>query len=254
MKERIIVITGASGGLAEEIIKRLPQTDQLVLLGRDKEKLEDMYAYRERVTCFQIDIKDDEAVQDIIDTIYQKFDRIDIFINNAGFGEFKDFDHYSNRDIRDMFDVNTLATINFSRLVGQKMAEVQSGHIINIASMAGLIASSKSTIYSATKFAVIGFSNALRLELADKEVYVTTVNPGPIATKFFDKADPSGNYLKSVEEFTLQPDDVAKKIVAIFGKNKRELNMPFLLKTAHKAYILFPKLSDFLTRKVFNYK
>ena len=183
MKERIIVITGASGGLAEEIIKRLPQTDQLVLLGRDKEKLEDMYAYRERVTCFQIDIKDDEAVQDIVDTIYQKFDRIDIFINNAGFGEFKDFDHYSNRDIRDMFDVNTLATINFSRLVGQKMAEVQSGHIINIASMAGLIASSKSTIYSATKFAVIGFSNALRLELADKEVYVTTVNPGPIATK-----------------------------------------------------------------------
>lgn len=254
MKERIIVITGASGGLAEEIIKRLPQTDQLVLLGRDKEKLEDMYAYRERVTCFQIDIKDDEAVQDIVDTIYQKFDRIDIFINNAGFGEFKDFDHYSNRDVRDMFDVNTLATINFSRLVGQKMAEVQSGHIINIASMAGLIASSKSTIYSATKFAVIGFSNALRLELADKEVYVTTVNPGPIATKFFDKADPSGNYLKSVEEFTLQPDDVAKKIVVIFGKNKRELNMPFLLKAAHKAYILFPKLSDFLTRKVFNYK
>ena len=254
MKERIIVITGASGGLAEEIIKRLPQTDQLVLLGRYKVNLEDMYAYRERVTCFQIDIKDDEAVQDIIDTIYQKFDRIDIFINNAGFGEFKDFDHYSNRDIRDMFDVNTLATINFSRLVGQKMAEVQSGHIINIASMAGLIASSKSTIYSATKFAVIGFSNALRLELADKEVYVTTVNPGPIATKFFDKADPSGNYLKSVEEFTLQPDDVAKKIVAIFGKNKRELNMPFLLKAAHKAYILFPKLSDFLTRKVFNYK
>ena len=53
MKERIIVITGASGGLAEEIIKRLSQTDQLVLLGRDKEKLEDMYAYRERVTCFQ---------------------------------------------------------------------------------------------------------------------------------------------------------------------------------------------------------
>ncbi|BAQ23906.1 SDR family NAD(P)-dependent oxidoreductase [Streptococcus troglodytae] len=254
MKERIIVITGASGGLAEEIIKRLPKTDQLVLLGRDKEKLEDMYAYRERVTCFQIDIKDDEAVKDIVDTIYQKFDRIDIFINNAGFGEFKDFDHYSNKDIRDMFDVNTLATINFSRLVGQKMAEVQSGHIINIASMAGLIASSKSTIYSATKFAVIGFSNALRLELADKEVYVTTVNPGPIATKFFDKADPSGNYLKSVEEFTLQPDDVAKKIVAVFGKNKRELNMPFLLKAAHKAYILFPKLSDFLTRKVFNYK
>lgn len=254
MKERIIVITGASGGIAEEVIKRLPQTDRLVLLGRSKEKLETMYAHRRPVSCFSVDITDDEAVKAMVDTIYQEFGRIDIFINNAGFGEFKDFDQFSNSDIREMFDVNTLATINFSRLVGQKMAEAGSGHIVNIASMAGLIATSKSTIYSATKFAVIGFSNALRLELADKGVYVTTVNPGPIATKFFDQADPSGTYLKSVEEFTLQPSDVAKKIIALLGQNKRELSLPWTLKAAHKAYTLFPRLSDFLARKVFNYK
>lgn len=254
MKERIIVITGASGGIAEAMIKRLPQTDQLVLLGRSKEKLETMYAHRRPVSCFSVDITDDKALKAIVDTIYQQFGRIDIFINNAGFGEFKDFDQFSNSDIREMFDVNTLATINFSRFVGQRMAEAGKGHIVNIASMAGLIATNKSTIYSATKFAVIGFSNALRLELADKGVYVTTVNPGPIATKFFDKADPSGNYLKSIEEFTLQPGDVAKKIIALLGKNKRELNLPWMLRAAHKAYSLFPRLSDFLARKVFNYK
>ena len=82
MKERVIVITGASGGIAEAIIKRLPQTDQLILLSRSKEKLETMYAHRRPVTCFSVDITDDEALKAIVDTIYQQFGRIDIFINN----------------------------------------------------------------------------------------------------------------------------------------------------------------------------
>lgn len=112
---------------------------------------------------------------------------IDVLINNAGYGAFKGFEEFSAQEIADMFQVNTLASIHFACLIGQKMAEQGQGHLINIVSMAGLIASAKSSIYSATKFALIGFSNALRLELADKGVYVTTVNPGPIATKFLTK-------------------------------------------------------------------
>ncbi|MEQ9763740.1 SDR family NAD(P)-dependent oxidoreductase [Streptococcus jiangjianxini] len=254
MSQRIIVITGASGGIAEEMIKRLPNEDGLILLGRSQEKLEDMYRHVENKTCIGLDITDREAVISVIDQIYLQYGRIDILVNNAGFGEFKTFDNYEFDEIEEMFDVNTLASIHFSRLIGKRMAEQGHGHIINIASMAGLIASAKSTIYSATKFAVIGFSNALRLELADKNVYVTTVNPGPIATKFFDKADPSGDYLKSVEKFTLKPDYVAKRIVKVMGKNKRELNLPFSLAATHKIYTLFPRLSDVMARKVFNYK
>ena len=254
MSQRIIVITGASGGIAQEMIKLLPSEDGLVLLGRSQEKLEELYRHVENKTCIGLDITDREAVTSVIDQIYLQYGRIDILVNNAGFGEFKPFDDYDFDEIEEMFDVNTLATIHFSRLVGQRMAEQGHGHIINIASMAGLIASAKSTIYSATKFAVIGFSNALRLELADKKVYVTTVNPGPVDTQFFDKADPSGDYLKSVETFSLKPDVVAKRMIKIMGKNKRELNMPFALAATHKLYTLFPRMSDFMARKVFNYK
>ena len=75
------------------------------------------------------------------------------------------------------------------------MIEAGQGHIINVASMVGKMATAKSTVYSATKFAVLGFSNALRLELKPLGVAVTTVNPGPIQTEFFDKADPTGTYL-----------------------------------------------------------
>ena len=85
-------------------------------------------------------------------------------------------------------------------------------------------------------------------------VYVTTVNPGPIRTGFFDQADPDGTYLKSVERFLLEPDAVAKKIVKTIGKNKRELNLPLLLNLAHKFYTLFPKLADKLAGGIFNYK
>ncbi|MGT2907175.1 SDR family NAD(P)-dependent oxidoreductase [Streptococcus dentiloxodontae] len=252
--QRIIMITGASGGLAQEIVKHLSNNDELILLGRSKERLEEIYAHVPNKNCIALDITDDKAIEELVTDLYQQFGRIDVLINNAGFGEFKAYDCYDAQHIREMFDVNTLATINFSRLIGQKMAEQRRGHIVNIASMAGLIASAKSTVYSATKFAVIGFSNALRLELRVQEVYVTTVNPGPVATKFFERADPSGAYLKSIERFILQPDLVAKRVVNCLGKNKRELNMPFSLAAAHKFYTLFPRLADYLARTVFNYK
>ena len=251
---RIIAITGATGGIAQEIIKHIPEEDYVIALGRNLEKLKNCYGNRPNTTCFALDLSSDVAIKDVVKKIYNIHGRLDVFINNAGYGDFSHFDDYTTTQIREMFDVNTFATMTFSRLVGQRMKEVGRGHIINIASMAGLIASAKSTVYSATKFAVIGFSNALRLELAGSNVYVTTVNPGPIATTFFDKADPSGEYLKSVGRFVLQPEYVAKRTVAIFGKNKRELNIPWSLAAAHKIYILFPKIADFLARKVFNYK
>ena len=248
-----ILITGASGGLAQEMVNLLPQ-DQLILLGRNKEKLSELYGNHPHVELIEIDITDDSVLEDLVADLYLRYGKIDVLINNAGYGIFEDFDQISNQDIHQMFEVNTFALMNLSRRLGARMKERGEGHIINIVSMAGLIATSKSSLYSATKFAAIGFSNALRLELIPYGVYVTTVNPGPIRTAFFDQADPDGTYLKSVNRFLLEPDAVAKKIVKTIGKNKRELNLPVLLNLAHKFYTLFPKLADKLAGETFNYK
>lgn len=253
-KQRIIAITGASGGLAQEIVKQLSPSDGIILLGRDKDKLEKCYRHVENKTCLAIDLRDDNAIKKMVDYLYQRFGRIDVFINNAGFGEFKSYDNYTSQEVRDMFDINTFATMSISRLIAEKMVEQGNGHIVNIASMAGKIATANSSVYAATKFAVIGFSDALRLELANKGVYVTTVNPGPIRTTFFDQADPEGTYVKAVDRYILEPDYVAKKIVKNFGKPKRELNLPRLLNVAHKLYTLFPRISDKLATNMFNYK
>ena len=248
-----ILITGASGGLAQEIVKLLPQ-DQLILLGRNKEKLVQLYGNHLQAELIEIDITDVQAIEELVAELYQRYGKIDVLINNAGDGIFDEFDKISDQDIHQMFEVNTFALMNLSRLVGTLMKETRKGHIINIVSMAGLIATSKSSLYSATKFAAIGFSNALRLELMPYGVYVTTVNPGPIRTAFFDQADPDGTYLKSVDRFLLEPDTVARKIVKTIGKNKRELNLPVLLHLVHKFYTLFPKLADKLAGETFNYK
>ena len=248
-----ILITGASGGLAQEMVKLLPD-DQLILLGRNKEKLSELYGNHPHVELIEIDITDDSVLEDMVADLYLRYGEIDVLINNAGYGIFEEFDQISDQDIHQMFEVNTFALMNLSRRFGARMKERGKGHIINIISMAGLIATNKSSLYSATKFAAIGFSNALRLELMPYGVYLTTVNPGPIRTAFFDQADPDGSYLKSVDRFLLEPDAVAKKIVKTIGKNKRELNLPVLLNLAHKFYTLFPKLADKLAGGIFNYK
>ncbi|ORO80346.1 SDR family oxidoreductase [Streptococcus oralis] len=250
---RTILITGASGGLAQEMVKLLPN-DQLILLGRNKEKLSELYGNHPHVELIEIDITDDSALEILVADLYLRYDKIDVLVNNAGYGIFEDFDQISDKDIHQMFEVNTFALMNLSRRLASRMKKSRKGHIINIVSMAGLIATGKSSLYSATKFAAIGFSNALRLELMPCGVYVTTVNPGPIRTEFFDQADPDGSYLKSVDRFLLEPDVVAKKIVKTIGKNKRELNLPLLLNLAHKFYSLFPKLADKLAGGIFNYK
>ena len=250
---RTIIITGASGGLAQEMVKHLPE-DRLILLGRNQEKLEDLYASHPQAVCIGLDITNSHALEQLVEDLTHRYGGIDVLVNNAGYGIFEEFDQITNEQIHSLFEVNTFALMNLSHMVAKRMKEAGKGHIVNIVSMAGLVATAKSSLYSATKFAAIGFSNALRLELMPFGVHVTTVNPGPIRTSFFDQADPDGSYVKAVYRYILEPDFVAKKIVKNFGKAKRELNLPWLLNLTHKLYTLFPRISDKLASKMFNYK
>lgn len=134
------------------------------------------------------------------------------------------------------------------------MKQQKGGHIINVASMAGKIATPKSSVYSATKHAVLGYSNSLRLELADDNVFVTTVNPGPIATNFFNIADEQGTYVKNVQRYMLQPEFVAKKITDAMLTKTREINLPRWMNAGSVIFALFPRLFEKAGKKVFNKK
>lgn len=260
LKGKNIVITGASGGIGAEIAKLCAASGaNLVLLARSVDKLEQLQTelqqkHQVKVDVFQLDVSDTEKVKAVFTDIFATIGDVDILVNNAGFGVFREAHHASFDEIKGMFDVNVVGLMACTSMVLPKMRERRFGHIINIASQAGKIATPKSSVYSATKHAVLGYTNALRMEVSDYNVQVTSVNPGPIATNFFTIADEKGTYVKNVQRFMLQPEYVAQKVVDCMLTKTREINLPRWMNMGSIVYVLFPRLFERIGKKAFNKK
>ncbi|MFC4324077.1 SDR family NAD(P)-dependent oxidoreductase [Litchfieldia salsa] len=250
LKNKTIVITGASSGIGERVAYMVAeQGARPVLLARSYERLiEIAKKIKERTGVdslyYKVDVSDSKAVETVFLDILDKTNKVDVLINNAGYGKFDHVVDATIAETKEMFAVNVFGLIACTKMVLPTMMANNSGHIINIASQAGKLATPKSSVYSATKHAVLGFTNSLRMELTSTNIYVTAVNPGPIRTKFFDIADESGNYVKNVERFMLEPDDVARKIVNIMFTSKRELNLPGWMNIGSVLYTLFPTVVE----------
>lgn len=257
---KTVFITGASSGIGEEMAyEAARQGANLVLAARREEKLNSVKQKCENLSgisasVFKLDVSDPDSIIQTVDKIIEQTGTIDVLINNAGFGFTNDFLTFDMKKAESLFRVNVLGLMYITQLVALHMAKNQAGHIFNVGSIAGKAATPKTAVYSASKFAVIGFSNALRLELRPLNIKVTTVNPGPVDTDFFDQFDPEGDYLGKVKLFVLTPEKVAKKTIDAIGKNKREINLPGILSSASYFYQLFPRIGDFLTIKLFDKK
>lgn len=235
MKKKLtkkIVITGATGDIAQEIVKRL-SAEHLILVSRSRERLLELYGDLAGVTL----LTNDELLSG------KQVMTCDILINNAGFGLFKSLEELTDAEITEQFVINTLMPIQLTR---QLQPEQQ---VVNIASIAGKLPTAKATIYAATKAAILAFSDALRMERPN--LIVTTVNTGPVRTKFH-KANP--DYLKKVGKNAISASKVADKIVNNLGKRKREINLPWTLALVAKLRGIFPSAIDFLSSRFFNFK
>lgn len=260
LKGKNIVITGASGGIGAEVAKLCAAHGaNLILLARNMDKLQKVQHdlerhYHAKVDIFQLDVSDTDKIKEIFTQIFEKIQHVDILVNNAGFGIFRAAHETTIEEIKGMFSVNVVGLMACTSMVLPAMRKRRSGHIINIASQAGKIATPKSSVYSATKHAVLGYTNALRMELVDDNVYVTAVNPGPIATNFFTIADEKGTYVQNVQRFILQPEYVAKKIVNAMHTRPREVNMPRWMNMGSVIHTLFPSLFERIGKRAFNQK
>lgn len=260
LKGKNIVITGASGGIGAEIAKLCAASGaNLVLMARSIEKLKQLQMelqqkHQVRVEVYQLDVSDTEKVKEVFTAIFAEIGEVDILVNNAGFGVFREAHAATMDEIKGMFNVNVVGLMACTSMVLPKMRERRFGHIINIASQAGKIATPKSSVYSATKHAVLGYTNSLRMELSDYNVLVTSVNPGPIATNFFNIADEKGTYVKNVKKFMLQPEYVARKVVDSMLTKTREINLPRWMNMGSVVYVLFPRLFERIGKKAFNKK
>ncbi|WP_461213125.1 SDR family NAD(P)-dependent oxidoreductase [Lacticaseibacillus sp. GG6-2] len=259
LADQVVVVTGGSSGLGKAIgLEAAKRGATVVFLARRRELLGQAQAEASAYSgkpayAYALDVGDPTAVEAVVGKLQATVGQVDVLVNAAGFGHFANALDTPMPLVEAMLRTNVLGTMYMTQLVGKQMITAGHGHIVNIASMAGKIATPKSAIYSASKFAIVGYSNGLRLELRPYGVRVTTVNPGPIATEFF-KAAEALDYFKSVDAIALDPQKLAKRIVNAFNRPVREINAPAIMSLAAAGYTLFPHLGDWLAGGVFNQK
>src|SRR3990172_2897226 len=178
MADRVWLITGASRGFGAEISKAvLAVGDKLVATARNVTGL-DYLGREDRVFTAPLDVTDETKVRDTVHTALDHFGHIDILVNNAGISLLGAVEESSGADVERLYRTNVFGLLNVTRAVLPSMRERRSGHIINMSSVAGYSAYAGFGVYSSTKFAVEGITEALHLELAPLGIRVTVVEPG----------------------------------------------------------------------------
>lgn len=185
-KKKVWFITGASKGLGLSLVHQLLKAGQYVAAtSRNIEELKQAVATdSKKFLPLTVNLSDEQSVEKAIKTTVIQFERIDVIINNAGYGIGGSIEELSDAETRNSFDVNVFGTLNVIRKVSPYLRAQRSGHIINISSIAGITGATGWAIYAAAKSAVISLSEILAEDLKDFGVKVTVVAPGAFRTSF----------------------------------------------------------------------
>lgn len=257
LRNKVVFITGASSGIGALMARTFAQRGAIpILTARSQDKLQRISeSIQGQHQYYPLDVTSDTDVNRVVTEVIREYGGVDILINNAGFGLFDRFENLSMDQFKQMMEVNYFGIVRCIKAIVPHMKKRNSGHIINIASMAGKVGTPKSTAYSATKHAVLGFTDSLRHELARTGISVTVINPGPIHTPFFDKADPDGQYLKNLPSwFVLKPEKVVKEVVRAAETKKPEINLPWMAAAYIKLVAILPGLGRGITGTILNRK
>jgi len=223
-KGKRILITGGASGIGKIMGKlALQRGAELVIWDINQMSIDSTLAELAtfgKVSAYKIDLSDSVKIKIMAALVKKEIGTIDILINNAGIVVGKYFDEHSTQDIQSTMDINALATMFVSSAFLNEMIAQKSGHICNIASSAGFISNPRMSVYAASKWAVIGWSDSLRIEMQMKKtnVNITTVTPYYISTGMFEG-------VKSLIPI-LNPEKVAEKIIRAIEHNRIILSMP----------------------------
>lgn len=183
-------ITGANRGFGYEIARAaLAMGDTVVATARDPQQAREALALvspADRLLTVALDVTDRAQVTAAVAAALDRFDGIDVLVNNAGYGQLGLFEQLTTEQIQQQFDTNVFGVFDVTRALLPHMRVRRSGHIITISSIAGITGIAGSTIYGATKFAITGWSEGLVGEVAQFGIKVTVVHPGMFRTDFLD--------------------------------------------------------------------
>ena len=216
LENQVALITGASAGIGQATARALAaEGAKLVLTARRQDRLEQLVADAKQLgaECISVagDAREEATAREVVSQAKAAFGRIDILINNAGVGNYKNLVDTSADDYDQMMDSNVRTTFLFSRHVVPVMIEQRSGLVLMVSSMAGVYDFPGEAVYCATKFAQVGFAQGLDKELRPFGIKVGTICPGGVKTEF---ALGKGRTEASVKEsLMLEAEDVAQAIL-----------------------------------------
>lgn len=204
---RVWLITGSSTGFGRALAEAaLAQGDRVIVTARNPDKIQDLeqqYPHTAKVAC--LDVTNPETIQTAVQSGLETFGRIDVLVNNAGYGLLGAIEEVSDRQIRDQFETNFFGLLNVTRAVIPTFKKQNSGHILNISSLGGRMTSPMLGLYHASKFAVEGLSETLAQELEPFGIHVTIIEPGGFGTDFSSRslvtAAPKPEYASIREQF-----------------------------------------------------
>ena len=222
---RVVVITGASSGIGTVAARMFAaRGDRVVLAARRVDRLE---ALRDELTragreslVVQADLARTEEAQALVETTIEAWGRIDVLVNNAGFGAQRWFEEMTAEDVARMFHVNVLSAMELARRAVPLMRAQGGGSIVNVASVGGLVAHPLNVVYCATKHALVGFSKSLRLELKGTGIRVSAICPGATKTEFFDMARGEIPFGRMIDAFSVSSETAARCIVDASERNR----------------------------------
>jgi NAD(P)-dependent dehydrogenase (short-subunit alcohol dehydrogenase family) len=185
-KQRVWLITGTSQGFGHELVRAaLARGDRVVATSRDPHKVAANFAdAADHLLAMPMDLRDPAQIAAVVDGAIARFGRIDVLVNNAGFGIVGAVEEASDTEIDHVFEINVFGLLRVTRAVLPCMRAQRSGHVVNLSSIGGLVGFAGFGIYNATKFAVEGLSEALAKEVTPLGIHVTLVEPGPYRTDF----------------------------------------------------------------------
>ena len=227
--KRVWLVTGASRGIGAKIVAAaLAHGDAVVATARNAQTVIERFGAQPGLLAVQLDVTEETQAADVARAAVEHFGRIDVLVNNAGFGLLGAVEEASADEVRRLYETNVFGLLNVTRGVLPFMRQARSGHVINISSVGGFRSGAGFGTYCSTKFAVEGLSEALHAELASLGVKVTVVEPGYFRTDFLD-----GN---SLVESPLIIDDYAatsgevRKLAKVY--NQQQPGNPELLAVA----------------------
>lgn len=220
IKDKVVIITGASSGMGEAAAKHLAELGATVVLGaRRTEKIEklakDIQETGGKALSVTVDTTNLEQVKNLVDTAVQQFGRVDVIINNAGIMPLSPMDRINVAEWNTMIDVNIKGVLNGIAAVLPYMKEQKFGQIINTSSVAGHKVFNGSAVYSATKYAVRALTEGLRMEVKQYNIRTTIVCPGAVKTELLEhisEADIQQANKDYVGEVGISPDSFARVV------------------------------------------